>query len=73
MKRSELEAIGVAMAQEYYRLCKENGVPKSDMITSDKICELTGKSKGWLYNHARELPHANGLYSRTAVMAYLNK
>lgn len=73
MKWSELETIGISFAQEYYRLCKESGVPEGDMITSDKVCEITGKGKGWLYNHARELPHTNGLYSRTAVMAYLNR
>ena len=73
MKRSELAAIGVAFAQEYYRLCKENGVPESDMITCEKVCELTGKSRGWVYNQAKDLPHANGLYSRTAVLEYIRK
>jgi hypothetical protein len=73
MKRAELETIGAAFAKEYYRLCKENGIPQSDLITSDEVCRITGKSKGWIYNHAGDLPHANGLYSRTAVMAYLER
>lgn len=73
MKRTELETIGAAFAKEYYRLCKENGLPQTDMITTDEVCKLTGKGKGWVYNHARELPHTNGLYSRTAVLAYLTK
>lgn len=73
MTKRELEQIGIAMGREFYNQCMTNGVPEGEMITSDKACELAGKSKGWLYNHARELPHANGLYSRTASLAYLNR
>jgi hypothetical protein len=44
MTKRELEQIGIAMGREFYNQCMTNGVPEGEMITSDKACELAGKS-----------------------------
>lgn len=73
MTTKECENIGKAMAREYYKLCCEKGLPENDLVTSDEACKILGKDKTYLYNHAREIPHYRGWYSRSALMAYMRR
>ncbi len=73
MTTRELEKIGKAFAQEYYKLCCERGLPDNDLVSADEACVILGRSKGWLYNHRHELPHSNRRYSKSALYAYMNR
>lgn len=72
MTTKELDRIGKAFAQEYYRLCHEKGIPKDDYVTADEACRILQRSKSWLYKHP-EIPHFNRRYSLSALQAYINR
>ena len=73
MTQKECQQIGKAFAQEMYRLYTEKGVPETDYVSVDEAARILGRSKRWLYNQGDKIPHANRRYSKTVLIAYMNR
>lgn len=72
MKRSEARMI----AEELYRLMKEDGQVQETWFTRKEAAEYLGRSVSWL-NHNNEIPvkklGGRYLYPKSKLNAYLNQ
>lgn len=71
MTTQECKIIGREMAREYYKIVMEQGLPKEDFIDSKEAAKMLGWTMRTLYKHNSEIPHNGRLYSRSAIMQYI--
>lgn len=73
MKRSEARMI----AEELYRLMKEDGQIHEEWLSRKEAADYLGKSLSWMNHHGESIPRTkiggSYRYSKSGLNAYLNR